>query len=614
MRPMVAGSVSLLFLAASNSIPADELDDVVVTATRTSQSADETLESMTVITRAQIESRQARSIEDLLLGVEGLAIGNSGGSGRLTSFFVRGTDSDHLLVLVDGIKVGSATAGTVALQNLPLEQVERIEFVRGPRSSLYGSEAVGGVLQLFTRRGGGPLNANFSLSGGSYGTLQGAASLQGGGDHAWFSLQGSAQSIDGFDACTGSSTLFAGCFTEEPDDDAYKYNSVAVRGGYHFGTASQPGTQLEGSFWRAASKVDYDGSYTNRSEITQQVAGLTLTQPFKSGGKVTVRAGRAWDISDDFLDSAFMGNFETRRDTAGVQVDLPIARAQLLTLGVDYQDDNVSGSTPYDVTSRSDTGLFAQYTATTGSWRLEASARGDDNEQFGQHFTGSAAVGYQVSPSWGLVAQYGTAFRAPTFNELYYPFFGNPALDPEKSRSAEIAAKGQAMGQSSALHWRVSLFDTEIDDLIGFDSAFAPANIDKARIVGTELGGTLVVDAWTVDTGLTFLDPESRSAGFTQGNQLPRRPRFTGHLDVERRIQKWTLGARLAGEGSRYDDSANTRQLDGFTLLGLRAEYRIGTTWRVQARVENLFDTQYETVAFYNQPGRAAWLTLRYGK
>ena len=159
-----------------SSIPvvADELEDVVVTATRTSQPADETLESVTVITRAQIESRQARSIEDLLLGVEGLAIGNSGGPGRLTSFFVRGTDSDHLLVLVDGIKVGSATAGTVALQNLPLEQIERIEFVRGPRSSLYGSEAVGGVLQLFTRRGGGPLSADFSLSGGSYGTLQGA--------------------------------------------------------------------------------------------------------------------------------------------------------------------------------------------------------------------------------------------------------------------------------------------------------------------------------------------------------------------------------------------------------------------------------------------------------
>jgi vitamin B12 transporter len=609
MRPVVAGSVSLLCLVSSIPVVADELEDVVVTATRTSQPVDEALASVTVITRGQIESRQARSIEDLLLGVEGLAIGNSGGPGRLTSFFVRGTDSDHLLVLVDGIRVGSATAGTVALQNLPLEQIERIEFVRGPRSSLYGSEAVGGVLQLFTRRGGGPLSADFSISGGSYGTLQGAASLHGGGDHAWFSLQGSGNSIDGFNACTGSSIEFAGCFTEEPDDDAYKYNSIAVRGGYHFGTASAPGTGIEGSFWRTASKVDYDGSITNHSDLTQQVAGVTLTQPFNSGARVTLRAGRAWDISDDFLGSVFIGNFETRRDTAGVQLDLPVAHAQVLTLGVDYQNDNVSGSTPYHVTSRADTGLFAQYTATAGPWRLETSARSDDNQQFGQHFTGSAAVGYQVSSSWGLVAQYGTAFRAPTFNELYYPIFGNSALDPEASRSAELAAKGQA----GALRWRVSLFDTRIDDLIGFDATFAPANIDRAHIVGTEVGGTLARNDWTVDAGLTFLDPES-AAGATDGNQLPRRPRFTGHLDVERRIQKWTLGARLASEGSRYDDSANTRKLDGFTLLGLRAEYRLASTWRLQARVENLFDTQYETVAFYNQPGRAAYLTLRYGQ
>jgi vitamin B12 transporter len=609
MRPLVAGSLSLLCIASSFAVIADELDDVVVTATRTSQPADETLASVTVITRAQIESRQARSIEDLLLGVEGLAMGNSGGPGRLTSFFVRGTDSDQLLVLVDGIKVGSATAGTVALQSLPLEQIERIEFVRGPRSSLYGSEAVGGVLQLFTRRGGGRLSADFGMSGGSYGTLQGQASVQGGGEHAWFSLQGSASSIEGFNACTGSSTEFAGCFTEEPDDDGYKYNSIAVRGGYNSGSTAQPGTQIEGSFWRTASKVDYDGSITNRSDITQQVAGISLIQPFASGARVTVRAGRAWDISDDFLDAVFIGDFETQRDTASVQVDVPVAHTHLITLGLDYQNDNVSGSTPYDVSSRGDTGLFAQYTGSTGAWRLEASARGDDNQQFGQHFTGSAAVGYQVTPSWGLVAQYGTAFRAPTFNELYYPFFGNAALDPETSGSAELTARGT----TGALRWRVSLFDTQVHDLIGFDSNFAPANIDKAHIVGIEVGGTLVLNDWNVDAGLTFLDPES-AAGATDGNQLPRRPKFTGHLDAERRIQKWTLGARLASEGSRYDDSANTRKLDGFTLLGLRAEYRLASTWRLQARVENVFDTQYETVAFYNQPGRAAYLTLRYGK
>lgn len=610
MRHPVAGSVSLLFLSVSISTPAADLEDVVVTATRTSQGVAETLAAVTVVTRSQIESRQARSLEDLLLGMEGLSIGNSGGPGRVTSFFVRGTDADHLLVLVDGIRVGSATAGTVALQNLPLEQIERIEFVRGPRSSLYGSEAIGGVLQVFTRRGGGPLTPEFSISGGSYGTLQGSASLQGGGERAWFSLQASAQSIDGFDACRGSSTEFAGCFTEEPDDDAYQYGSYAVRGGYRF----SPGTELDGSFWRSDSKVDYDGDFANHSEITQQVAGVTLTQPLRSGGKVTVRAGRAWDLSDDFLDTAFMSTFDTQRDSASVQVDIPVATAHLLTLGVDYQGDAVSGTTDYEVTSRNDVGLFAQYVGTIGPWRVEASARADDNEQFGRHFTGGLGFGYQVSGSWGLVAQYGTAFRAPTFNELYYPYFGNPMLEPEQSQSVELAAKGQARGQGSALHWRVSLFGTEIDDLIGFDASFAPANIDAARIVGAEAGITITRSDWTVDTGITILDPKNRSAGANQGKQLPRRPEFTGRVDVERRFGRFTLGGRVASEGSRYDDSANMRLVPGFTVVDLRAEYRLASTWRVQARLSNLFDTRYETVAFYNQPGRAGYLTLRYGR
>ena len=610
MRVPVAGSLSLLFLSAGASLPAAELEDVVVTATRTGQTAEEVLAATTVLTRSQIEASQARSIEDLLLGVEGLSITNSGGPGKLSSFFVRGTDSDHLLVLIDGIKVGSATVGTVALQSLPLEQIERIEFVRGPRSSLYGSEAVGGVLQLFTRRGGGAFTPGFSVSGGSYGTVQGSVSLQGGGDRNWFSLQGSAQSIDGFDACSGSSTEFAGCFTEEPDGDASAYASVAVRGGHRFGSDASTGTEIEGSFWRADSEVEYDGSFANRSEITQQVAGVSLVHSLRSGGKFTARAGRAWDISDDFVDTTFAGDFETQRDTASVQVDLPLASAQVITFGLDYQNDEVSGSTDYEVSSRNDVGLFGQYVVTTGAWRVEGSLRGDDNEQFGEHLTGGLGVGYQISPGWGLVAQYGTGFRAPTFNELYYPFFGNSALEPEESQSAELAARGH----TGSMRWRVSLFDNEIDDLIGFDANFAPANIDEARILGVEAGVTMVVHGWTIDAGLTLLDAENRSAGPNEGNQLPRRPETTGRLDVERRFEKFTLGARVAGSGSSYDDAANQRRVPGYAVLDLRAEYQLGSAWRLQARVANLFDSEYETIAFYNQPGRATYLTLRYGK
>ena len=431
-------------------------------------------------------------------------------------------------MLIDGIRIGSATAGTVALQNLPLEQIERIEFVRGPRSSLYGSEAVGGVLQLFTRRGGGRLRPEFSVSGGSYGTLQGSAALQGGGERAWFSLQGSAQSVDGFDACRGSSTEFAGCFTEEPDDDASDYASVAVRGGYRFG--ADPGARKS----RAVSGAPTARSTTTAASPTavksrSRSRACRWSTALRSGGKVTARAGRAWDMSDDFVDTTFTGDFETQRDTASLQVDLPVASAQVLTLGVDYQDDEVSGSTDYEVSSRNDVGLFAQYVASC--WPLACGRQPARRRQRAVRRAPDrwAGSGIPVSPSWGLVAQYGTAFRAPTFNELYYPFFGNPDLEPEESQSAELAARGHA----GSMRWRVSLFDTEISDLIGFDANFAPANIDEARILGMEAGITLDVDGWTIDAGLTLLDPENRSAGPERGKSAPAPAR--GHGKAGRR-------------------------------------------------------------------------------
>jgi len=604
MRKRLCGPVGLSLLFACLPLTASELAEVVVTANRTPQLLDTTLAATTVITRAQIETLQARSVEDLLQGVDGLTIGNSGGPGKLTSFFVRGTDADHLLVLIDGIKMGSATAGTAALQNLPVEMIERIEFVRGPRSSLYGSEAIGGVLQIFTRRGGSGLQPEVMVSGGSFDTQQVVVGLTGGDEQAWFSMQGSAQSTAGFDACRGSSSLFAGCFTEEPDRDGYSYRSLAVRAGWRPGAA----TELTANLLRAPSRVQFDGSFANRSRLLQQIAGIGLTHQFSAGSQLSLQLGRAWDQSDDFLDASFQGDFNTRRDSISAQWDLQLTAGQAVTLGADYQNDNVTGTTDFDVKSRADTGLFAQYVGDHGRWRTELSLRGDDNQQFGSHGTGSAALGYAWSDALQFVLQYGSAFKAPSFNELYYPFFGNPLLDPERSRSVEIAAKGRV----SAARWRVSLFDTSISDLIGFDSSFMPANIDEARIRGVEASALVPWGQWRFDTGVTLQDAVDRAAGSNRGKQLARRPQLAGHVDVERRIHGLAIGARLVAEGARFDDAANTRRLAGFGTLDLRAEYAISRDWRVQTRVANLFDKRYESVAFYNQAGRAVYMTIRY--
>jgi vitamin B12 transporter len=605
MRKSVAG-LGLPVLFASLPLLADDLHETLITANRTATSMDTTVAATTVITRAQIEAMQARSMEDLLRGVDGINIGNSGGPGKLTSFFVRGTEPEHLLVLIDGVRIGSATAGTAALQNIPIESIERIEFVRGPRSSLYGSEAVGGVLQIFTRRGGSGLQPELSLSGGSYDTRQASASLSGGDEHAWFSVEGSAQSTDGFDSCYGSSTQFAGCFTEEPDRDGYRYRSVAARAGMMLGNA----TQLEANLLRAPSRVEYDGSFTNRSRLLQQVAGVGVTQTLSEGNQLALRLGRSWDRSDDYLDAQFQGDFNTRRDSLSAQWDWQFAKGQILTAGAEYLNDAVSGSTDFDEEERDNTAVFLQYVGDHGPWRTEVSLRRDDNQQFGDHGTRSAALGYAVSEALQFVAQYGTAFRAPNFNELYYPDFSNPLLQPERSRSLELAAKGRVAGA----RWRVSLFSTRIRDLVGFDDAFLPANVDAARIQGVEASALIPHEQWVIDTGVTLLDAENRSDDANQGNRLIRRPRFSGHVDVTRDFGAINVGARLVAEGARYDNASNTRRIDGFTTLDLRAEYAVSPQWRVQMRAANVLDEDYETVAFYNQPGRAFYLTLRYSR
>ena len=585
-----------------NDLKANDLKEIVVTANRITQSLDNTVADTTVITRAQIEALQARSLDDLLRGVDGLNIGNSGGAGKLTSFFVRGTEPEHLLVLVDGVRIGSVTAGTAALQNIPVESIERVEFVRGPRSSLYGSEAVGGVLQIFTRSGGSA-KSDASLGGGSFNTREISAAVSGGDAGGWFNVQGSAQSTDGFDACRGSSTQFAGCFTEEPDRDGYRYRSISLRTGTRF----EQGLQLDASFLRAPGRVEYDGSFTNRSHLLQQVAGINATQSL-GAGQLAMRLGRSWDKSDDYLNQVWQDDFNSRRDSIGAQWDGRLAARQQLVAGVEYVNDHVSGSTAFAESERDNKAVFLQYVGDHGPWRTELGWRGDDNQQFGKHDTWSAALGYTVSDALQLVSQYGTAFRAPNFNELYYPFFSNPSLKPERSGSLEIAAKGRI----DNARWRVSLFNTRIHDLVGFDSNFLPANVEAARIHGVEASAVIPWAQWTLDAGGTWLDAQNRTRGANLGKRLSRRPRYSGHVDLARSAGQWQLGARLVAESGRYDDAANHRHLDGFTTLDLRAQYLLAESWRLQARVANAFNKHYETVAFYNQPGRAAYLTLRY--
>lgn len=593
-----------VLLAIQQPLFAAGLPPIVITPTRTAETASESLAAVTTLDRKDIERLQAVSVPDLIRALPGVTLSNNGGMGKVTSVFLRGTESDQVLVLIDGIKAGSATSGTVAFENLPVDQIERIEIVRGPRSSLYGSEAVGGVIQIFTRKGGGDTRPYVSLGGGSDSTFSGSAGISGGGARGRFHAGLSGLDTKGFNACNGE-PLVGGCFTSEPDRDGYRNVAGSFNGGWHFDNGIEAGV----TFLRSDGKSEFDGDFVNETETAQQVLGGSLRFAPLADWSSMVHVGQSRDDSDNFKDGAFMSRFDTTRDSLSFQNDITVAAGQLLTLGLDWLNDKVDSDQAFTVTGRDNLGLFGQFQWAPGRHELQASLRYDDNEQFGGETTGGLAWGYDLGNSLRVTASWGTAFKAPSFNDLYFPGFGNPNLEPEESDSLELGLRGTASFGS----WAIHAFQTDVDQLIAFDPVtFSPANIDSARIRGLEAELSTTIAGWTTRAALTLLDPENRSAGPQHGNELPRRAGEALRVDTDRDFDAYRLGASLIAQSSRYDDIANTMKLDSYAIVNLRGEYLIAPDWRVQLRVENLFDTDYETAAFYNQPGLGAFVTLRY--
>lgn len=602
----LGAAIPAVTVLADNIQPFEE--PIIVTATRTPQTADTSLSSVTVISREDIERQQARSIQDLFRGLPGINIANNGGPGKNTSVFMRGTESDHILVMIDGIRVGSATSGTTAFENIPVEQIERVEIVRGPRSSLYGSEAIGGVIQIFTRKGDGgeDFRPSFSFGGGSYGTLNGSIGLSRTGKQGWFNLTASGRGTEGFNACTGKpSPNGAGCFTNEPDRDGYRNVAGSARAGYRF----KNGLEIEANYMRSAGKTWFDGSFVNKMNKMQQVFGGTARYTFMDFWRVNLTAGRSREDNDNFLDNVFRTRFNTTRDTVTLQNDFTVNENNTLTVGTDFWNDQINSNNAFNVTSRTNWGVFAQHQAALAGHDIQLSIRHDENEQFGSRVTGGAGWGYAISDNVRLIAKFGSAFKAPTFNELYFPDFGNPNLRPEESRSFEFGARGNMKWGN----WSLNVYETRIDNLIAFDAdIFAPANIDKARIRGLEALVRTQIKGWLLSGNLTFLNPENHSGGANHGNILPRRAEQSFRLDADRQFGKYRIGAMFLAEGERFDDLGNTRKLDSYVKFDLRAEYELHKQWRLQGRIENLFDENYETAAFFNQPGRNFFVTLRY--
>jgi len=608
-RAALATAVSLVTTPAFAGSPSD-LDGILVTASRTAQTQDQTLAPVRVIDRAEIERRDPASLPELLRGEAGVSIVNNGGTGKASSLLLRGTEAGQVLVLVDGVKVGSATYGGVALQDIPVEQIERIEIVRGPFSSLYGSEAMGGVVQIFTRRPQSAFSPNLALSVGSDNYRRYSAGVSGRSDTdlgvggGWYAVQAAHEQTDGYNALRD-----AGSFYFDPDRDGYRNDSLSVQGGWRFNRQ----WDAEVNALRADSRNEYDG-FDNLSKGTEQVVGGKLRYAASERVKLTASVGESAELSDTYLDAAFSSTYDTHRQIGSLQADIG-AGPGLLTVGFDWQRDEIESNETFDADSRIDRGLFAQWQQSFGAQSLQASVRRDDNSQFGGKTTGSALWGWNFTDALRLTASYGTAFKAPTFNDLYYPSFGNPRLGPETSRSAELGLRGEhGWGQ-----WALNAYQTDVDDLIAYDADLIddthpfgqPNNLGKARIRGAEASAETELAGFRLRGALTWLDARA-DGGLNDGQWLPRRARHSGRVDLDRDFGGFSAGASVFASGARYDTLANTTRMGGYGLLDLRVGWRVAPDWRLTLSANNVFDRDYETARWYAQPGRNYQLTLRY--
>lgn len=589
--------------AAADTLVSGE--EIIVTATRSAQTADEALASVSIIDRKDIENSQAATITELLRLETGIDIARTGGPGQQTSLFLRGGNSDHALVLIDGIRVSSGTTGSFPWEKISLDQIERIEIVRGPRSVLYGSEAIGGVIQIFTRRSD-RVTARLEL--GSFDT-RGASVATSFGDKLKLHLSADYRTATGFSATNPNSGFFF-----NPDADGYTTRNFTV------GAQSRLSdkTNVDFSLWTAQGSDEFD---SGTHESTNQAARARLTTTQSNNWSHTLMLGA---IVDDLTTvSAFPSRIITRRNTAEWQHDLTLSKTTSLTAGVSYINEYASSDSAPFSNQINNTGVFANWRHTAGTNDFELGLRRDSHSAFGQHDTGQIAWGRKFSRHWRLFTSYGTAFKAPDQNELYYPgfdgtsfgcsttcFAGNPALKPETSTSSEIGLRFRKGKNISA---KASIYSTNVTNLIANQGTdFQAINISRVRLQGIETEYSHRIGKWHTRANLTLQSARDVSAS----NDLLRRPAAKLSLKLNRRLShQGNFGVEIFAVGNHADIdniSFSTIDVPGYAIINLSMRRSLNQNWVLEGRLENLLDKKYEIVSGYNTVPRSILLALRY--
>lgn len=596
-------------LAADNAPVIDE--ELLVTATRTEQPVFKALASVSVLTEEDIRKAQAPSVLELIGTLPGIDTKHNGGRGAQSSIYIRGTEADHVLVLVDGVRTAGATNGTTALQSIPVDNIERIEVVRGPRSSLYGAEAIGGVIQIFTKRGTEDFKTTVSTEYGSHDLSKSSVSSRGKFGNTLYSVSGIYEETSGIDRTVKDGTA-------NDDRDGYREKAWAANLIHSFDNGIEAGIAIN----RNDSEIDFDGGGKDYTETVVETRSGYVSIPLTQQLQFRLNAARFRDTRETF--GTVPDVFETVRYSSSAQLDYSLSEDHLVSLGSDYYRDEVDAELEFTVEERYNKAVFLQYQGRFDRVSATASVRKDKNEAFGNKYTRSFSVGYDLSEDTLVSLSYGTAFKAPTFNDLYYPsayyvdgwsagvdfeYVGNPDLVPEESESWELMLRSRTGG----VNWSASVYKTKIENLIDFNTVFtptlvsyAPDNISKAEILGGELEASFNALGFSVVSALSYADPRNEDTD----DMLPGRARGKATIDVSRAFG--AVEVILAWQAQSHRFRTDGERIGGYNTVDLRANYQVTPELVVSAKVENLFDKHYRFDPKFETEGQTASVSARY--
>ncbi len=602
LRPHVLAQICGLL-----ALPALAADPVVVTASRLPERVSALAAEVSVIDRAMLDRSSGSTLVEVLSQMPGLQFSSNGGLGKTASMFIRGLEARHTLLLLDGVRIGSATVGTPSLDNLPLDTVERIEIVRGPMSALYGSDAVGGVIQVFTARGKPGLQPVARITLGSDQHRQVSAGLgysQGGQGGLDASLQLQHTETRSFSA-TNAKAQF-GSFND--DRDGFRQDGGSLRLGWQI----NPDWRIEGLLLEANGRSGYDDG-----PGTDAQAGLhNSLQLLQVSGKplpawhTQLSASKAVDSYNTLSSAsvfATLGVIETEQQQISWEnrLSTPIGTALLVAERLDQRVSRPGA--PFVVSERGINGLALGLNGSAAGHLWQAALRRDSNSQFGGQTTGALAYAYNFSPAWRAGVSYGSSFVVPSFNQLYFPGFGTPTLQPETGRQAEAHLRWTAGAHSL----RATLYQYRITGYIA--SGPQPTNIPRTQIDGLTLAYEGQWQALKLSASVDHLDPRNATEGTANFDKLlPRRAQDMLKAQADWTTGAWVLGATLGAYSQRFDNAANSLRLAGYATLDVRADWALAPAWTVGARINNVANRVYETSYGYNQPGRQGFLTLRY--